>query len=802
MGTLLKDLRFAVRVMRRNLLVTTLAIGSLALGIAGNTIIFSLVDGMLYRPLPYEEPDRLALVGEWPKGTPATQLSPSSAANFLDWRRRQTSFEGIHAMRLVPVILDSGGEREQVKTMSVTPGTFSMLEAPTVRGRQLAPDEGLAGNHRVVILSHQFWSDRYGDGADPVGDTLRLNGEPYKVIGVMNEEFEFLDPNILLYTPLVLDPAEVERGVRDISVVARLAPGVDFDTARAEMTSIMQTLEREYPDANRGYTVSVFNLREWFPDPRNRQLLVLLQGGMLFVLLIACANIANLLLARSQHRHREIAVRTSLGASRGQILRQLFTENMLMALIAGALGFLVAAVGVDVIAKALAGVLPKAFAPEINGRILLFNLALTVVGGFLFGLMPVLQTRRLDLVDSLKAGSRGTGSPGSKRLLSKGLVVAELTLALIFLGGASVLLSSFQVLRNDDPGFGTEGLLVGELILPETRFGTDRELTEGVGEMTRRLAAIPGASGATVSNSLPRTVQIPRTVFTRTDRPPDPEQAPPSTFWLAAHTDYFDTLEIPVLSGRAFTVTDDPEGAPVAIVNRALAEQHWPDESPLGRYLTVMGASREIVGVVGDTKPILTDPKAAPPVLYLPWAQRPDRVLAVVVRGASAGDLTEPVRQEILGFAPNAVVVQLLPLDDYLEQFWVGTGVIGTLLRAFGFLALVLAAMGIYGILAYSVARRSHEIGVRMAIGAERSGILKMVLREGMVLAAIGVLLGIPGVLLVKSLVSSLFDDVVPVSMVSLAIPCVVLLAVALLAGLRPARRAAATEPVNALREE
>jgi len=470
MDTFWQDFIFALRTLRKNLGVTLLATGSLALAIAGNTTVFSLINGFLYRPLPYEEPHRLALIGERALDLPAGQLTPASLANFLDLRERQSSFVDLGGFRPGALSLDHGeGRPEQLNVAGVTTGFFRLLGSSPLFGRTFLPEEEIPGNHRVALLSHDFWVEHYGDRRDLDGETLKLNGEPYEIIGVLAADFEFISVNTEIFIPLAIDRTNLKRHQRDLLVVGRMRPGVTDAQADAEMEALMQQLAEEYPESNRGYTIDVLNLREEIPDSRNRLFFNLIQGALLFVLLIACANIANLLLARSQHREREIAIRTCMGAERGRIIRQLFTESLVTAVLAGSLGLVLSLAGIELMRKTFSAFVPSFWLPVIDSRVLAFNLAVTLLGGLLFGLAPVLQTSRFNLLASLKDGTQAATTSRGRRLVANGLVVGELALALVFLAGASVMLKTFETLQNSDPGFETANVLDAWIGLPETQ---------------------------------------------------------------------------------------------------------------------------------------------------------------------------------------------------------------------------------------------------------------------------------------------------------------------------------------------
>ena len=805
MDSLWQDFRFALRTLRKNLSVTLLAIVSLALAIAGNTAVYSLVNSFLHRPLPYRDVERLMAVGESNSDLLQGQLTTMAPANYLDIVDRQSSFQEMAGFQNAAYTFDDGGDRpEQVTVGAVTPGFFQLLGSETLHGRTLLPEEGVRGRERVVLLSHDFWSERYGGRSDLAGETLKLNGELYDVVGVAAADFEwFAVPNTDLWVPLVLEPGSASRQQRSLLALGRLADGVAPETARAEMDTLMAQLTAEHPEANRGYRLQLLNLRHDIPDARNQLFMRLMQGALLFVLLIACANVANLLLSRSHAREREIAIRNSIGASRRQIIFQLFTESMVMAVIAGILGVALGYLGMKVLSSALAAVLPSFWIPTLDQRVLAYSLAMTLLGGILFGLAPVIQTSRFDLTSALKDGTQSATTGGRRRLMSNFLVVLEIALALAFLAGAGVTIRTFQTMQNTEAGFDTANLLIMRLDLPENRYGSDQEKVVAVEEITARLGALPGVRSAIVSNIAPRWPFVPQDGFEIDGRPVAEGEAPPQTSWLTAGPGYFETLGIPLRRGRVFTAADDPDAPRVAVVNEAMAERLWPGESPLGQGLTLLGERREIVGVVATVRHGVVLRGGEASMVYLPWSQQPTAVFGVGLKTeVDAQTLAEPARRELLAFDRSIALTQVQTLDQFIERFWVGQQVFTAVLAGFGTLALLLAALGTYGVLAYSVARRTHEIGIRMAVGAGRGAVVRMVVRQGLVLGVAGIACGIPLVLVAVKVIAAIFSGLVPVAPAAVLGAGAVLAVMTMLASAVPARRAASVDPLEALRWE
>lgn len=804
LDTLRQDIRFGLRTLRKNLLVTILATGSLALAVAGNTTVYSLVNSFLNRPLPYTNVNRLVFVGERNNTASSGQLlpiSPVAPANYLDLADGQRSFQQMAAYKGATYTFDPGDRPEHLIVGEVTPGFFALLDARPSQGRLFLAQESTRGSDRVVVISHDFWIKRYGGRTDLNGVTLKLNGESYEVVGVLNKGFEWLVAlNTDIWVPLVLERGAASRQRRDLIAIARLNDGTSQQAAQAEMTTRMTDLAKDFPEANRGYTVELLNMRYDIPDSHVRSSMILIQVALLFVLLIACANIANLLLSRGKVREREFAVRTSLGANRRRIVTQLLTESLLMAIIAGIIGIALGYAGMRLLDYGLAGYLPSFWLPTLDIRVFVYGLVVTLLGGLLFGVAPVLQTSHFNLVEALKDGSRGSTSGNKRRSASSILVVAEIALAFAFLGGASMMVRTFSIMQTTDPGFSTDKILIMEIKIPESRYKTEKELVDGFTQVNEDLSSLPGVRAVMVSNIIPRTAVVPPGPFEIEGQPAVAGRSQPQVGWISASLGYFQALGIPLNRGRAFAASDTLSTPRVAVVNQAMAERYWSSESPIGRYLTIQGERREIIGIVATVHHGLLSPTQATPLVYIPWAQRPTSSAQVALKtDVEPGNLTEAVRRRLLVFDPAIVVTKIQPLDSFIKKFWVGQQVFTAILRGFGGLALLLAALGTYGVLAYSVAQRTHEIGIRMAIGATRSTVVKMIVRQGMMLGLIGVALGIPLVLVQIKVISAIFAGAASIEPLAISAVAVTLILVTLLATVVPARRAAGVDPLHAL---
>lgn len=803
MDTLMQDIRFALRTLWKTKLVTFIAIGSLTLAIAGNTIVFSLINGLWYRPLPFHEPHRLSLIAERPRDLERGQAGAASSLNFLDFQERQTSYEALAGYQTLPFSLEQEeSEPQLVLTGAVTCEFFNVLGVAPAYGRMFQAEDCVEGQNRVVVISHTVWTETFSSDPDSL-QSLKMNGVFYDVVGVLEEDFEFLVPDLHYWVPLIINREEAVRRQRNLLVLGRLKPDRTDESAQAEMSGIMAALEEEYPEANRGFAVDVLNYRRDIPNSTNRVLFGMLQGALIFVLLIACANLANLLLARGQVREQEMAIRASIGAGRWRIVRQLFTENAIMGLLAGGLGLLLSVYGVKILNNVVITQVPGPYAPVLDLHVLLFTLCVTLLGVALFGIVPVLQSNRFDLLAVLKSSSSAMTVGRNRKRFSKLLVIGEICLALVLLGGAGILIRSFQTLQRSDPGFETENLLTFGLSLPESVYESDEELVVAAGQLRESLEGIPGVTGVIVSNTRPRSPFTTQGMFAIDARPEVGEEVQPRAALLMISPDYFELLEIPMLEGRTITDTDRADTRLVAVINQAMARRYWEEQSPVGERITVLDESREIIGVVATVRHGLIMNEDFEPAIYLPWSQVPGRGFAVALKTEVVpASLNNAVRDRVLSFDSTLAIQQLQPMEAFMEQFYVGQRIFTSILGGFGALALLLAALGTYGVLAYTVVQRTHEIGVRMAIGAGRGNVLKMFTREGLIMAGIGIALGIPGVILVTHLISNQISFFVPVEPVAVVGVGILLTFVVFIASLLPAYRAASIDPARALRPD
>ncbi len=797
------DTTDALRSLARRPLVSVLAIVSLALAIAGNGVVFSMVDTWLFHSWDYEDPDRLVFVWQ-SKAEELFGQTPVSPANFVDWKERSSTLRLWTGLRAAPMALMGTETAETVNGGEISANFFELIGVEAAAGRLFGAAEEVAGRDRVAVITWDLWQRRFGADAGLVGGTIELRGEPHTLLGVLPQSFEFLFAPAEVFVPLVLEGQALSRGRRDLLALARLQPGATKEQAAEEMQGIARRLEAEHPGDNRGYSAKVLSLPEQFPGDTNVKLFALLQGLMLVVLLIACINIANLLLAQGQGRQKELAVRSALGAERQRLVRQLLVESLLLAAAGGLLGLALAGWGIRSLFLTFANLLPKSFIPALDPRVVVFTLVVAVGAGVLFGLAPALQASRPNLAQLLGEGGRGGVGGRRRRLLVRGLVVAQMAGALIMLSGAGLLVRSFLAVEHADPGFKQEKLLTFQLTLPEGRYPDDERLAAFYTRLDETLEALPGVEAVAAVSVLPRT-PVPPSVSVNLAGESQAEEDAASATAVTVGPGYRRALDVALLHGRDFAPSDRLGTPPVVLVNRAMAQRFWPAGDPLGARLTIDTVEREVVGVIGDVQQDLLRPTADgfAPVLYLPHTQAPSRSVGVLVRGT--GDpkaLVPAVRAAVQGLDRDLAPSQELPLEDYVAQFFVGMDVINKVMLAAGLVALVLAAVGIYGVLAYSVAQRTREIGLRMAMGADRGQVLRQFTREGMTLALVGFAIGLPVVWLQVKLLRSTLEGLARISPGVTVGIALVLLVVALAASLVPARRAARLDPLAALRED
>jgi putative ABC transport system permease protein len=803
METLLQDLRYGIRVLRKNPGFTLVAVLTLALGIGANTAIFSIVNAVILRPLPFKEPDRIMLLQG---NNPQRQLEqfPVSPPDFLDWKSQSRSFSEMAAFEstIFRHTADTGAER--LNGYSVSANFFDLMGEKPLLGRVFTAEEERPGSDMVAVLSETVWRRHFGADPSVVGQTVKMNDRTFTVIGVMRATFKFPDTTTEVWKPLAFTNEELQdRADYRLQVVGRLKDGVTEAGARAEMDAIARQLQQSYPATNTGWSVFIQPLHESVVGFLRPAMFVLL-GAVFFVLLIACVNVASLLSARMTARRKEVALRTAIGATRLRILRQLLTESVMLGLVGGTCGVLLAVLGLKVLVSFIPPFTPRVEEIGIDPTVLGFTLLISVITGLIFGLMPAWQTTHTNLNEILKDSSRGsTGGRGQHRFRSV-LVVTEVVLSLVLLIGAGLLIRSFVAMRNVDPGFKAEGVLVNsQLVLPPQKYAEGNRGVAFFKELFERVRALPGVESVGGITALPLQGNSRLQAYAVAGRAPQPQGQELTAVINTVGADYFQTMSIPLKRGRLFTERDDANGPKTVLINETLARRIFPDHEALGERLYLRGNNTpyEIVGVVGDAKQfnLLGDTS---PEIFTHYLESPITFMYVLAR--TKGDpssLALPIRREVQAIDPdqpvgNRTLAQQFESSIAQPRFYT------LLLGLFAGVALILATIGIYGVMSYMVAQRTHEIGIRMALGAQRRDVLKIVIWQGLKLAIIGVALGLGLSFLATRLLSSLLYGVSAVDPVTFALIPLLLTGVAVAACFIPARRATKIDPLIALRNE
>jgi putative ABC transport system permease protein len=810
MDTLLQDVRYGFRMLRKTPAISLAAVISLALGIGANTVIFSVVNAILLKSLPYTDPDKIVLLwGNDPaEGNNRSQVS---ATDVHDWRHQNSVFEEVTTYAGWRSTFLGQGEPERIPGIQVGDGFFKIMRGTPVLGRVFLPEEQEDGKDRVIILGYQLWQHRFAGDPNIVGQKLNLGGTPYTVVGVMPADFQplplsLVEPQGQFYRPVAEPHDEDQRGSRHLRAIARLKPGVTIEQAQSEMNVIAGRLEREHPTYNNGYGVRLVTIGEDTVGGL-RPALLLLFGAVAFVLLIACANVGNLLLARSTARQKEVAIRAALGAARVRLVRQLLTESVMLALLGGGLGLLLAMWGTSFVESLGSSVTPLLSGIRLDARVLSFTLLISLLTGIIFGLAPALHISQPDLYETLKEGGRSSGSGATRNALRSLLVVAEIAMALVLLISAGLLIKTMMRLREVNTGFNPQNIVTMNVVLSSAKRPQPQSWVDFYNRLTERVQTIPGVEAAGLTSVLPFSGNFDGRGLAVEDYPKPRGQEIDVDLYIAT-PGYQRAMAIATLQGRALEEHDTGEAPLVALINETMARELWPNQSPLGKRIKFPGSEknpqpwRTVVGVVGDVSQYGLDRKI-PMQIYLPEAQYPTSSMTLVVRSSTEpSSLVGSIRQELAAIDPDQAVSNVATMEQLLADSISLRRFSMLLLIIFACVALVLAAIGIYGVISYSVTLRTHEIGIRIALGAQTSDVVKMIVGGGLKLVLVGIALGLGGAYALTRIMASLLYGVSAADPLTFAAVALLLAGVALLACYIPARRATKVDPMEALRYE
>jgi putative ABC transport system permease protein len=788
----IQDIRFGIRILIRQPSFTAAAIVALALGTGASTAVFSVVNGVLLEPLPFNQPQRVVALSET-NAKLVNDTVGASLPNFRDWRDQNQVFEALAAVSGQPMNWTGAGEPSRVTRQSVSADFFKVLGVDAALGRTLQREDESSGN-AVVVLSNGFWQSRFGGDRSMLGKSLTLNNKAYTVVGVMPPGFRFLRPADL-FTLLDLPPVlQQMRGAHFLQVIGRLKPGVTVEQARAGMDTVSKTLGATNAE-NAGWTIRVVAIQEQVVGAI-RPVLLILMGAVMLVLLIACGNVAGLMLARGVGRQQEIAIRAALGAGKVRLIRQLLTESLMLSVLGGSLGLILAAWGIRGLQVLQPSGLPRLEDISINTAVLGFSIGLLLVTTLIFGLVPAWQSARVSFQEALKQGSPST----TRRTRSLDiLVIGEVALSLVLLVGAGLLIRSFVRLISVDPGFEPSKVVSMQLSLPAYKYKNEDQQVGFYGKLLEQASALPDVEAAGLVNALPLSGDDSKNSFAIEGRDSHDES------WASLRTvstDYFHAMGIPIISGRPFSESDDAHAPPVVIINRAMANRYWSGEEAVGKRLLFGSEAVTIVGVVGDVRHENLETPAEPET-YIPWLQAPSSVMTLVVRArTSPVDAIPRMRELVASIDKDQAIENVRTMEQWVSHSLEQRRSVMTLISLFSLLALVLAAVGIYGVMAHSVTRRTHEIGIRMALGATAGSVMKMVVGHGMRLMIAGILLGVVAALVLTGLMRSLLFSVGTTDPATFVGTALLLIGVSLAACYLPARRATKVDPLVALRHD
>ena len=811
MSTFWRDFRYGVRMLRKKPAFTLIAVVSLALGIGANTTVFSVINAVLLKSLPFKDPESLVLV--WGDSTNEDRLkgrNQLSATDVADFRAQTTAFEDIATYTGWNPLMSGDTEAERVPAIQVGDGFFKVMRGAPMLGRVFTPEEQEEGKDFVIVLGYGLWQRRFNANPNVVNTTVALNGRPYTIVGVMGPDFHPLPQSLVrpqgqFYRPIAEPYDDQHRDSRHVRAIARLKPGVTVDQAQTDVQLITRRLQQEHPTTNKNQgavvvsitddTVGGYKLTLW-----------LIFGAVVFVLLVACANVANLLLAKATVRQKEMTIRAAIGAARAQIVRQLLTESLLLSFLGGAVGLMLAVWGTRAVESVASRINPSFSDISIDYRTLLFTFAACVLTGLIFGVAPALQISRLDLTDALREGRSSGGSSRQNRIRG-GLVVAEVALTLVLLVCAGLLIRTVMQLRDVNTGFNSDNVLTMNIGLPGIKYPKPENVVSFYKQATERIASLPGVKAAGITSVLPLSDNFDGRGLAVEDHP-KPEGEEISVDMYVVTPGYLRAMEIPMRHGRAITDADTTDSALVALINQTMAEQLWPNQDPIGRRIKFPGTQknpqpwRTIVGVVNDVAQYSLDQKA-PMQIYLPHSQFPTSFDTIVVKTENdPRGLAAAIRREIQAVDKDQAVYDIKTLEELQSDSIALRRFFMLLLMVFAGVTLALAATGIYGVMSYSVTQRTQEIGIRMALGAGTADVLKLVVRSGITLALTGVAIGLVATFALTRLLQSILFGVKPTDALTFTVGAVGLIAVAMVACYLPARRATKIDPLVALRDE
>lgn len=805
MSSFFQDFRQGIRGLVKMPGFSLVVVLTLALGIGANSSIFSILNGFFLRPFPYGDAGRLLRVYTFVPSE-GNDMSSLSYTEFLDLREQARTLERVSAFRPADFHVSTGGEPERIEGGLVSAGLFETFDVPPIAGRLIQRQDDQPGAARVVVIGADLWRSRFGGDPGVVGRSIRLDGQPYTVIGIVPREFRFPIQG-QLWTPLALVADPAERGNRFLGVAALPRPGVGGKEVQAEMTAIGSRLAQSYPETNKAVQLGVVPFRDFYVE-RGKTVLYILQIAVLFVLLITCTNVANLLLARGASREREVAIRTAIGATRSRLIRQFLTESLVLALLGGLLGLLLAHWGSIALVSAIPVDLPAWIQIDVDSRVLLFTLALSVATGLLFGLVPALRNSRADLNETLKDTASGSRGGLRRQRLFKTIVVCEIAFTVILLICAGLMVKSFLEMQHVDPGLNPNSVLTVQVSdLPEQKYPDDAGVAAFYDRLLERLKTIQGVESVGADSRLPLRPRGGSETGLVVEGMPPLRSGEPSPYanYQVVTPDYFRAMEIPLVQGRAFTRQDKMGSPAVVIVNSKLAEHFWPGQDPVGKRIQISSGGEEwrtVVGVVSNVKHRGLDKDAMFDV-YAPHLQLPERSMTLVLRSSLApASLTPAVRSAVLEVDRDEPIFNVQTMREVVGgSLWIQR-FSAFLLFIFGGLALLLAGIGLYGVMSYSVNQRSHEIGIRMALGAAAKQVLQLVLRQSLTMVLIGMLVGLPLALAVNRLLAGRLYGVAKLELLVVLIVCLILAGVSLLASFIPARRTTRIHPAVALRAD